>query len=71
MKPFLEDADREKFVVVCLDTKNQPTAILPYREFECEPKVFQSAILANAASVFVAPNHSSTDPTPSSDEGII
>jgi DNA repair protein RadC len=27
LKPFLVEADREKFVVVCLDTKNQPTAI--------------------------------------------
>ncbi|EPZ38724.1 DNA repair protein RadC [Anoxybacillus ayderensis] len=27
LKPFLVDADREVFVVVCLDTKNQPTAI--------------------------------------------
>lgn len=27
IKQFLGDVDREYFVVVCLDTKNQPTAI--------------------------------------------
>lgn len=27
MRQFLGDVDREHFVVVCLDTKNQPTAI--------------------------------------------
>ncbi|WP_077358701.1 JAB domain-containing protein [Virgibacillus halodenitrificans] len=27
LKQFLGDVDREYFVVVCLDTKNQPTAI--------------------------------------------
>src|SRR5699024_12129971 len=27
IKEFLGDVDREHFVVVCLDTKNQPTAI--------------------------------------------
>ena len=26
-KNFLVDSDREKFVVVCLDTKNQPVSI--------------------------------------------
>ncbi|GGJ81191.1 hypothetical protein GGR02_001588 [Anoxybacillus voinovskiensis] len=40
LKPFLADADREVFVVVCLDTKNQPAAgchpRLPCREFECK-----------------------------------
>ncbi|MCT8140155.1 hypothetical protein H1D32_22125 [Anaerobacillus sp. CMMVII] len=27
LKPMMIDADREQFIVVCLDTKNQPTAI--------------------------------------------
>ncbi len=27
MKEFLGDVDREHFIVVCLDTKNQPTAL--------------------------------------------
>jgi len=43
LKPFLVESDRELFVVVCLDTKNQG--------------MFKSAILANTASVLVAHNH--------------
>lgn len=27
LKQFIQDADREHFIVVCLDIKNQPTAI--------------------------------------------
>ncbi|MBC7325752.1 MAG: DNA repair protein RadC, partial [Moorella sp. (in: Bacteria)] len=27
LKPFLESQDRENFVILCLDTKNKPTAI--------------------------------------------
>ncbi|EPZ37194.1 hypothetical protein JV16_02960 [Anoxybacillus ayderensis] len=65
---LLKCADREVFVVVCLDTKNQPTAILICGEFECKPEVFKSAILANAASVLVAHNHPPTDPTPSRED---
>jgi DNA repair protein RadC len=70
----VEDADREKFVVVCLDTKNQPTAINvchigSLNASIVHPReVFKSAILANAASVLVAHNHPSTDPTPSRED---
>ncbi|KAF0996521.1 hypothetical protein BJQ97_03211 [Geobacillus sp. TFV-3] len=34
LKPFLVEADREKFVVVCLDTKNRLTVINVYRFFQ-------------------------------------
>ncbi|MED0656848.1 JAB domain-containing protein [Anoxybacillus ayderensis] len=74
LKPFLVDADREVFVVVCLDTKNQPTAIHVCHVGSLNAsivhprEVFKSAILANAASVLVAHNHPSTDPTPSRED---
>lgn len=71
---YLEGADRENFVVVMLDTKNHvigittvsvgslDTAIVHPRE------VFKPAILANAATVVLAHNHPSGDPTPSPDD---
>lgn len=74
LKPLLADADREVFVVVCLDTKNQPTAmhvchVGSLNASIVHPReVFKSAILANAASVLVAHNHPSTDPTPSRED---
>ncbi|MCG6170949.1 DNA repair protein RadC [Anoxybacillus sp. LAT_35] len=73
LKPFLAGADREVFVV-CLDTKNQPTAIHVCHVGSLNAsivhprEVFKSAILANAASVLVAHNHPSTDPTPSRED---
>lgn len=58
-KGFLVDCDREQLLVICLDTKNQPTAIntanigtlssslLHPRE------VFKAAILSNSASIIL------------------
>lgn len=73
--PFLKDelleSDREQFVCLHLNTKNAlvsweivsvgslSTSIVHPRE------VFKAAILANAASVILAHNHPSGDPTPS------
>ncbi|MED4360336.1 RadC family protein [Geobacillus stearothermophilus] len=74
LKPFLAEADREKFVVVCLDTKNQPTAINvchvgSLNSSIVHPReVFKSAILSNSASIIVAHNHPSSDPTPSRED---
>ena len=64
-KNFLVDSDREKFVVVCLDTKNQPisidivsigtvnSAIVHPRE------VFKVAVLSNASKIICFHNHPS------------
>ncbi|WP_108668938.1 JAB domain-containing protein [Peribacillus acanthi] len=74
MKELLVDCDRERFVVVCLDTKNQPTdinichvgslnaSIVHPRE------VMKAAILANSASIILFHNHPSQDPTPSNED---
>ena len=63
IKNFLIDSDREKFVVACLDTKNQPvnifvvsigsvnSAIVHPRE------VFKVAMLSNASKIICFHNH--------------
>ncbi|WP_129727923.1 JAB domain-containing protein [Ectobacillus funiculus] len=74
LKKFLEQADREYFVVVCLDTKNQPTAINvchigSLNASLVHPReVFKPAILSNAASVIVGHNHPSQNPAPSRED---
>jgi len=68
------DEEQEKFLVVLLDTKHHvvgkeilyrgtlnQTAIRP-------AEVFRQAVRANCASVLVAHNHPSGDPTPSADD---
>lgn len=71
---FLADIDREYFLVVCLDTKNQPTAINichigSLNTSIVHPReVLKPAILSNSASIIVAHNHPSNDPTPSRED---
>jgi len=74
IEPFLQDEDRECFLVVCLDTKNQPTAINvvsigTLNSSLVHPReVFKVAILANANGVILSHNHPSGDPTPSHED---
>ena len=73
-KQFLGELDREYFVVMCLDVKNQPTAINvchigSLNSSIVHPReVMKSAILSNACSVIVAHNHPSGNPTPSPED---
>lgn len=73
-KKFLFDADREYFIVVCLDTKNQPTAVNvchvgSLNSSIVHPReVLKAAIIANSASIIVGHNHPSNDPTPSRED---
>lgn len=66
VREFIEDADREFFIVVCLDTKNQPTCIntVSVGSLSCSivhpRESFKTAILSNAASVIFAHNHPSS-----------
>ena len=74
VKNFLENSDREKFVVACLDTKNQPvniqvvsigslnSAIVHPRE------VFKIAVLSNASSIICFHNHPSGNINPSGED---
>ena len=71
---YLQDRDREVFAVLMLDTKNRfiglntvsigtlDSALVSPRE------VFKVALLANAASLILAHNHPSGDPTPSPED---
>jgi DNA repair protein RadC len=74
LREFLVEADRERLVVVCLDTKNQPTSITTcsvgtLNSSLVHPReVYKTAILSNAASIIVAHNHPSQDPTPSKED---
>ncbi|WP_042476479.1 JAB domain-containing protein [Bacillus ndiopicus] len=69
---FLGDVDREHFIVMCLDTKNQPTCIQivhigSLNASIVHPReVLKIAILSNAASILVVHNHPSNicDPSP-------
>lgn len=74
LKPFLEDQDRETFVVVCLSSKNNPTAIQTVSIGSLSAsivhprEVFKTAILANAAGVIFCHNHPSGNPEPSNED---
>jgi DNA repair protein RadC len=77
LQTYLADLDREHFVVLLLDRKNQvigintvsigslTAAVVHPRE------VFKPAILANAAAVILCHNHPSGSPFPSSEDRIL
>ncbi|SCX66912.1 JAB domain-containing protein [Lysinibacillus fusiformis] len=71
---FLGLVDREHFLVMCLDTKNQPTCIQTVHIGSLNSsivhprEVFKTAILSNSASIIVAHNHPSNVTTPSSED---
>jgi DNA repair protein RadC len=74
LQQYLEGADREHFVVLLLDTQNQVIGIHTVTVGTLDAslvhprEVFKPAILANAASVILAHNHPSGDPTPSAED---
>ncbi|MBP2031906.1 DNA repair protein RadC [Clostridium algifaecis] len=71
---FLENVDREKFMICCLDTKSKPTLInivsVGSLNFSIvHPReVFKAAILSNAASIMLFHNHPSGDSEPSNED---
>lgn len=74
VKPFLLNEDREHLLLVCVDTKNQPTSISTIsvgslNSSVVHPReVFKAAILSNAHSIFLAHNHPSGDTCPSRED---
>lgn len=70
----LENADREMMLLLCLDRKGQPTHIQTisigtlHSSLVHPREVFKTAILSNSASIIIAHNHPSGDPTPSHDD---
>lgn len=73
-KTLLENSDREKLVVCCLNTKNEPTnlsivSVGSLNSSVVHPReVFKTAVMSNAASIIVAHNHPSGDTTPSKED---
>ncbi|MDU6036932.1 MAG: DNA repair protein RadC [Clostridium butyricum] len=73
-KTLLENSDREKLVVCCLNTKNEPTnlsivSVGSLNSSVAHPReVFKTAVISNAASIIVAHNHPSGDTTPSKED---
>lgn len=67
----LQESDREQFFLICLNVKNEPTAIHTVSIGSLDSSIvhpretFKAAVLANASSIIVAHNHPSGDPTPS------
>lgn len=74
VRDFLENSDREKLIVCCLDVKNQPTIINTVSVGSLNSsivhprEVFKAAILGNSASIIIFHNHPSGDPTPSQED---
>lgn len=74
MKEFLGDVDREHFIVLCLDTKNQPTCIQTVHIGSLNSsivhprEVLKPAILSNSASIICFHNHPSNDSSPSPED---
>lgn len=66
-KALIGDEDREIFLVLCLNTKNEITAVHRCHTGSINAsivhprEVFKSAILNNSASIIVAHNHPSGD----------
>ncbi len=71
---FLGDVDREHFIVLCLDVKNQPTCIQTVHIGSLNAsivhprEVLKPAMLSNAASIIVAHNHPSGVTQPSTED---
>ena len=71
---FLGDVDREHFIVLCLDVKNQPTCIQTVHIGSLNSsivhprEILKSAILSNSASIIVAHNHPSEITQPSNED---
>ena len=71
---FLAGADREHFVVLCLDTKSNVNALNTVsvgtlNSSLVHPReVFKAAILANSNAIILIHNHPSGDPTPSRED---
>lgn len=70
-RKFLQENDREQFLLLCLNTKNEPTAIHTVSVGSLDASIvhpretFKIAILSNSASIIVAHSHPSGDITPS------
>lgn len=76
-KNFIEDSDRECFMMACLNTKRELTAVQVISIGSLDAtivhprEVFKAAILSNSSAIILAHNHPSGDPEPSKEDGEI
>jgi DNA repair protein RadC len=74
LRHYLADVDREHFVVVLLNRKNQvigvnTVAVGSLTAAVVHPReVLKPAVLANAAAIILVHNHPSGDPSPSTED---
>lgn len=74
LQPFFDELPCEHFVTVLLTTKNRIIAVSPVSIGSLNASIvhprelFQRAILCNSASILLAHNHPSGDPTPSRED---
>ena len=74
IRNFIDDSDREKFVVLGLSMKNEPTVLQVVHTGSINASlvhprgVMKALILANCASCIVCHNHPSNDVTPSPED---
>jgi DNA repair protein RadC len=71
---FIGELDREGFALLCLSTKNEPTALHMVSTGTLNSSLvhpreaYKLAILANSSAVIACHNHPSGDPTPSRED---
>jgi DNA repair protein RadC len=74
LRPLFDGIDREKFVVVLLDTKHRAIGVNTVSvgsltaSIVSPREVFKPAIVGNAAALLLAHNHPSGDPSPSAED---
>ena len=74
IRPLMEGLDREIAVLVSLDTKHRVLAIDTVtmgtvdHTFLAPREIFRSALYRGASAIFLAHNHPSGDPTPSTED---
>ncbi len=67
MKSFIGNSDREHLILICMNSKNEPThiqtlSIGSINQSIIHPReVFKTAILSNANSIMIGHNHPSGD----------
>jgi DNA repair protein RadC len=77
LQEYLDGVDREHFVVMLLDQKNQAIGLHTVSigsltaSIVAPREVFKVAILANCANILIAHNHPSGDPQPSKEDRAI
>ena len=77
IRPFLEDCDREKFMVVYLNTKNEPVCINTVSigtvnaSLVNPSEVFKIGMLSNCNSLILFHNHPSGSTVPSQEDKAI